>query len=116
MSAEKRTGGIPVSGLATQLQEERRPRCPQFRACNMEELLYPIRGHCVRSCRPGWLMIPSIEEYGTYCTRLGFAQCCWFSGGEDPTRTVADAWDEPGSYREPRWPAEIDEPHLSGSV
>lgn len=35
---------------------------------------------------PGWFMIPSIEEYGVYCTSLKFNQCPWFRGtGEGET-------------------------------
>ncbi len=114
MSAQRRTDGNPVSGSATQRHEDGRPRCPQFRPCNLEELLYPIQGHCIRSCRPGWLMIPSIEEYSTYCTRSGFAQCCWFSGCESLEGTAADEWGGPESRKATGWPTEPDELHLRG--
>ncbi len=116
MNAERKTDGNPVSGSATQRHEERRPRCPQFRPCNVEELPYPIQGHCIRSCRPGWLMIPSIEEYSSYCTRSGFAQCCWFSGCEDLKGTEPDEWGGLSCRNATGWPTEPDRPHLRGSV
>ncbi len=116
MSAQKTSDGIPVSELATQLREEGRPLCPQFRPCKVDTLLYPVRGHCVRSCRPGLLMIPSIEEYGTYCTSLEFARCCWFGEVGEPRGWAADEHGEQWTRREATWSAEVNQPRLRGSA
>lgn len=89
MNMAKMRDRIPVSESATRFQEEERPLCPQFRLCDMEGP-YPVRGHCVLSHRPGWFMIPGIQEYSTYCTSAGFAECCWFRGLGEPTGSVVD--------------------------
>ncbi len=61
-------------------EEDTLPVCPQFRPYANEDV-YPVRGHCAPLHRPGWFVIPSIEEFGLYCTDAGFARCPWFRGG-----------------------------------
>ena len=78
---------------ASRLPEAPRPLCPQFRPCHLERL-YPVRGHCFLSHSPGWFMIPSIEEYGRYCTRTEFAACEWFRAGDARTAGAPDSPDE----------------------
>lgn len=92
------------SELAKRLREDPRPLCPQFRGCDHEGL-YPVQGYCVLADSPGWLMLPSIEEYREYCTTPRFGACRWFRGaganrgpvegqpGERPART--DLWSPP---------------------
>jgi hypothetical protein len=53
------------------------PVCPQFRPL-AEETQYPVRGYCVPLRHPEWFAIPTIEEYGSYCTDPSFARCPWF--------------------------------------
>ena len=65
--------------------ETPRPVCPQFRPYP-NEAVYPVRGHCAPLHRPGLFVIPSIEEYGLYCTDPGFARCPWFQGGHGTPR------------------------------
>jgi hypothetical protein len=104
MNPEQPSDEIHVAELANRLREKTKPLCPQFRSCNLEGL-YPVRGHCVLSRSPGWFMIPSIEEYRTYCTSRGFVLCPWFGqtaeaagpvedeSGAHPART--EAWGPP---------------------
>jgi hypothetical protein len=77
MNAEQPSDEIHVAELAKRLREETKPLCPQFRSCDLAGV-YPVRGYCVLTRSPGWFMIPSIEEYRTYCTSWGFVQCPWF--------------------------------------
>lgn len=65
--------------LAEHLQERAVPLCPQLRPAHAE-WLYPVKGYCVLDRSPGWFMIPSIEEYRSYCTTPRFRECCWFGG------------------------------------
>jgi len=60
------------------------PVCPRFRPYP-HEAGYPVRGHCAPVHRPGLFVIPSIEEYGLYCTDPGFARCPWFQGTLRPS-------------------------------
>ncbi len=115
MNVEKTRDGIPVSELATRFREDGRPLCPQFRPCDMEGL-YPVQGHCVLSRRPGWFMIPGIEEYSRYCTSAGFAQCCWFGGVGEPTGSVADDRGEQRPRKEAKSPADVGEPWIRESA
>ena len=59
--------------------EAPQPLCPQFRPYP-NEAAYPVQGHCAPSHRPGWFVIPSIEEYGLYCTEAQYACCPWYRG------------------------------------
>jgi hypothetical protein len=68
-----------VRELARGLREDPRPLCPQFRGCDHEGL-YPVQGYCVLADSPGWLMLPSIEEFREYCTTPQFRACRWFRG------------------------------------
>ena len=95
---------IHARELARRLREDPRPLCPQFRKCGHAGL-YPVRGYCVLAEKPGWLMLPSIEEYRENCTTARFGECRWFRGAgansapvagqrrEDPART--DLWSPP---------------------
>ena len=89
MNAQKRRNPYQVEAWAECPREKSQALCLQFRPCDLEGL-YPVRGHCVLSRSPGWFMIPSIEQYGRYCSNPGFAQCCWFHGVGETTRVVAD--------------------------
>jgi hypothetical protein len=63
------------------------PRCPQLRSCT-SDWLYPVGGVCILSYPPGY-MLPSIEEFRTYCTTRCFEECPWFVTGpaeQDPIR------------------------------
>ncbi len=64
--------------------EASQPVCPQFRPYP-NEAAYPVRGHCAPLHRPGWFVIPSIEEYGLYCTETYYACCPWYRGEPDFT-------------------------------
>ena len=77
MSRDETGGGIRIAELVRQLRDELRPVCPQFRPYK-QETRYPGRGHCIPLHRLGCLIIPSIDEYGRYCTRPTFAACPWF--------------------------------------
>jgi hypothetical protein len=88
MNGQKRRNPSQVDAWLDRLQDKSRALCPQFRPCALEEL-YPVRGHCVLSRSPGWFMIPSIEEYGRYCTSVEFIQCRWFRGTGETVGSVA---------------------------
>lgn len=90
--------------LAEALCEGRRHRCPQMRAVQAD-WLYPVEGYCVLHRAPGWLMIPSVEEFQRYCTTLRFQQCPWFTGSSDDgapeppgvkANPPTDLWKPPG--------------------
>jgi hypothetical protein len=36
------------------------------------------KGYCVLAESPGWVTIPSIEEYRESCTTLQWGDCSWF--------------------------------------
>ncbi len=72
---------IDARELAKSLREEPRPLCPQFLECGHEGL-YPVQGYCVLAGKPGWLMLPSIEEYRENCTTRQFGECRWFRGAD----------------------------------
>jgi hypothetical protein len=102
MDAEsEKADALRVREVAEHLREEHEPLCPQFRLHHTERP-YPVQGSCVVASWPGWLMIPSIEEYREYCTTPRFGQCRWFSGaggtsGSSKGRrgghaTAAEAW------------------------
>ncbi len=113
MNAERSSDEVHAAELANSLREETKPLCTQFRACNLEEL-YPVRGHCVLSRSPGWFMIPSIEEYRTYCTKVEFVQCRWFARTGKAAGPAADRSGEQAALRELGWPTEVAEPRLRG--
>ncbi len=100
-----------AAALAGQSCVETTKPCPQFRPCDLTRM-YPVRGYCILTQTPGWLMIPSIEEYRMYCTGWGFAQCPWFrQGGESATRVEPRAVRQ--AARMETWqPPEIDGPSL----
>ena len=102
MDGEKSKDEIHVAELAIRLQEEPRPLCPQFQSYNLERL-YPVQGHCALSGFPGWFMIPSIEEYRTYCTKAAFALCHWFGRAGEP---VAQFPGEQAARSELGWPTQ----------
>ncbi len=111
MNAEKSGDEIQMAELAKRLREEPKPLCPQFRAYKLEGL-YPVRGHCALSRSPGWYMIPSIEEYRTYCTRVAFVLCRWFGQADEAAGAVVDHPGEQAARAELGWPAEVDAPRL----
>ena len=88
MNAQKSRNAYQVDTWPEGLQDKSGALCPQFRPCALEGL-YPVRGHCILARSPGWFMIPSIEEYGVYCTSLKFNQCPWFRGTGAMVRPVA---------------------------
>ena len=77
MNTERPSDAIYLAEFAKGLREETTPLCPQFRSCDVDGR-FPVRGYCVLSRSPGWLMIPRIEAYRNYCTRREFALCSWF--------------------------------------
>lgn len=89
MKAAKVRDEIHVAEFAKRFREETKPLCPQCRPCDVEGL-YPVRSYCVLSPSPGWLMIPSIAEYRTYCTGRGFAGCPWFRQTGEAAGSVED--------------------------
>ena len=100
-----------VAELAKRLREGTEPLCPQFRRCNLEGT-YPVQGHCVLSRSPGWFMIPSIEEYRTYCTSRVFTRCHWFGQTGEGAEPLEE---ESGGHpvQTETWePPEVDEPRL----
>ena len=113
MNAEQPSDEIHVAELANRLREKTEPLCPQFRSCNLEGL-YPVRGHCVLSRSPGWSMIPSIEEYRMYCTRVGFIECRWFGQTGEAAGPVADHLGEQPARTKAWWPPEVGEPRHKG--
>ncbi|MBI4537076.1 MAG: hypothetical protein HY712_03860 [candidate division NC10 bacterium] len=52
--------------------------------------LYPVTGYCASTQVRGTLMIPSLEEYRTFCVTPQFAVCPRFGGtsgsSQDPER------------------------------
>ncbi len=99
---------IDATEPAKWLREEPGPLCPQFRKCGHEGL-HQVQGYCVLAGKPGWLMLPSIEEYRENCTTRHFGECRWFRGAEasiaplegysggHPART--DLWSPPEVLR-----------------
>ena len=106
MNGEKSSDEIHVAELAIRLQEESKPLCPQFRSYNLERL-YPVQGHCALSGFPGRLMIPSIEEYRTYCTRVAFVLCPWFGQTGEMAGPVTHDPGEQAARAELGWPTEV---------
>lgn len=96
--------------MAQRLQQVRPPVCPQMRKASAE-WLYPVEGYCVLERSPGWLMIPSIEEYRSYCTTPRFHECPWFGGGRDSPRE-GDGVGAPPPIRRDVW-RPPDAPHSS---
>ena len=80
MPRAEKSGGTRIAELPLQLREDPRPVCPQFRPYH-DETLFPGRGHCAPLHRPGWFVVPSVDEYGRYCTDPDFALCPWFRSG-----------------------------------
>jgi hypothetical protein len=115
MNTQKRSDASQVDARPERPHEKPRTVCPQFRPCDLKGL-YPVRGYCVLSRSPGWFMIPSIEEYGRYCSNPGFAQCCWFHGVGETTRVVADPPRERPARAEAWWPPAVGDPHLRGEA
>ena len=106
MNTQKSRDACNASAWLERPDEMHQTNCPQFRPCNLDGL-YPVRGHCVLSRSPGWYMIPSIEEYGRYCTTSDFAQCCWYHASQEETiRAVVDT--RKGSTNEPIESAPLD--------
>jgi len=64
-------------GMVELLGQVRLPVCPRLRAAHVKPF-YPVDGYCVLDQSPGWFMIPSVEEFRTYCTSAQFDQCPWF--------------------------------------
>jgi hypothetical protein len=91
MNAQKLRNAYQVDVWTERPQDKSRALCPQFRPCALEGP-YPVRGHCILARSPGWFMIPSIEEYGVYCTSLKFNQCPWFRETGEMVRPVAGAY------------------------
>lgn len=89
MNTEQPSDEIYVAELAERVRGETKPLCPQFRTYALDGL-YPVRGHCILARCPGWFMIPSIEEYGRYCTSRGFVHCPWFRGTGNAVGPIAD--------------------------
>ena len=99
----KRNDEAHARELAVRLRPDRRPRCPQLRACRAERL-YPVRGYCVLAESPGWFMIPSIEEYREYCTTPRYGDCCWFRrNGTGAMTGASDAHREEQASRVTMW-------------
>ena len=94
MTTAKTRDDVSTHERTTQLLEAARPLCPQFRSCPLAEF-GPVRGHCLLSQSPRWFMIPSLDTYGRYCTRSGFAACDWFGAGDEMVGSVADARNAP---------------------
>ncbi len=71
-----------VSGLVDRLKEARLPVCPRIRTAH-GKWLSPVDGYCVLACQPG-CMIPSPEEFRSYCTTARYSECPWFSSRPRP--------------------------------
>lgn len=99
MNTQKRSDGFQVEAWPERPREKSQAVCPQFRPCALEGP-YPVRGHCVLSRSPGWFMIPSIEEYGRYCSNPEFAQCCWLHDAGETAGPVAAPQGEPPARTE----------------
>ena len=105
MDGEKSSDEIHIAELANRLHEESKPLCPQFRSYSLERL-YPVQGHCALSGFPGWFMIPSIEEYRTYCTRVAFVLCPWFGRAREAAEPGAQFPGEQAARSELGWPTQ----------
>ncbi len=111
MDGERSSDDLHLAELANRLREEPGPLCPQFRSYNLERL-YPVQGHCALSRSQGGFMIPSIEEYRTYCTRVTFVLCRWFGQTGEAAEPVADRPGEQAARTEREWPTEVGEPRV----
>ena len=64
-------------GLVGQLHAIRLPVCPRMRPT--ETRWYAVDGYCVLDGSPGWLMVPSVDLFRSYCTTPRFPECPWFA-------------------------------------
>ncbi len=62
-----------------------RPRCPALNPVNAD-CLYPVAGYCAANRHSGRLMIPSIEEYETFCATDRYGDCPWSVNLEGPSQ------------------------------
>lgn len=77
-----------VHGLAERLGMDRLPVCPRMRLAGTS--WYAVDGFCVQEASPGWLMVPSIDLFRSYCTTARFSQCPWFGSTGDNTPQLID--------------------------
>jgi hypothetical protein len=71
-----------MSGLIDRLKEARLPVCPRIRGAH-GKWLSPVDGYCVLACQPG-CMIPSPDEFRSYCTTARYSECPWFNSRSRP--------------------------------
>ena len=109
MYTDETRRGIRIAELALQLRADTRPVCPQFRPYQ-DDSGYPVHGHCTPLHRPGWFVIPSIDEYGRYCTDPGFALCPWFRGVGEASAGGSGHPPAPRTPGRSAWPAEGADP------
>jgi hypothetical protein len=69
---------------ARQGRDSLQPRCPALKPVRAD-WLSPVAGYCAANHHLGRLMIPSIDEYATYCTTDRFCACPWFVDFEGPS-------------------------------
>ncbi len=65
--------------------------CPQFRALRGDRA-YPISGYCALTAAPGALMIPSAEEFRTFCTTRAYPFCPWAEPHDTLPVPLLDRW------------------------
>ena len=101
-----------VRRVIGQIGQVQIPVCPWMRLAR-KETGYAIDGYCVLDQSPGWFMIPSIEEFDTYCTGAQFHRCPWFNRGQadraapkgqSQRNTHPEVWEPPDYARsKPNW-------------
>lgn len=67
----------PGCTLTAPARELATPCCPQFRAAQ-PACRYPHVGYCIAAAPAGHVLVPSIAEYGTFCTTPRFSACRWY--------------------------------------
>jgi len=93
----------PIMGLVELLRQVRVPVCPRIRPVRARPF-YPVDGYCVPEQSSGWFMIPSIEEFRTFCTGAGFSQCPWFKGVQADQNSIG--WSPPRLCEPPGRPGQ----------
>jgi hypothetical protein len=101
MRSDQDSGRVPAEALGKGAPGT---RCPQLRPART---IYPVDGYCVFDQSVGWFMIPSVDEFRTYCTTPRFSQCLWLrraqgprdSRGSAPERpALPDSWEPPDAW------------------
>ncbi len=69
---------VLTEGLVERLRGAGLPVCPRMRTAAHDWFQRP-GGYCVLDASAGRCMLPSAEEFETYCTSSRFASCPWFA-------------------------------------